>query len=232
MSSETANEPVNVADNAIVYVVDDDESMRDAVSTLLRSIGLRVKTFACAQDFLSADRPDVPACLILDVRLKGQSGLAVQEQIAAHQIRMPIVFMTAHGDIAMSVKAMKAGARDFLAKPFRDQDMLDAVSEALAADQERREVDLSFASLRRCYESLTPREREVMALVASGLLNKQIAAEMKLSEITVKIYRSQAMKKMEARSLADFVLKAEALGVKAALGAPSFVSIRATTPRA
>ncbi len=171
MSSEPANEPVNVADNAIVYVVDDDQSMREAVSTLLRSIGLSVQTFSCAQDFLAFNMPDVPACLILDVRLKGQSGLAVQEQIAACQIRMPIVFMTAHGDIAMSVKAMKAGAMDFLAKPFRDQDMLDAVAGALAADEERRQADRSFAGLRRCYELLTPREREVMAFVASGLLN-------------------------------------------------------------
>jgi FixJ family two-component response regulator len=175
--------------------------------------------------------PDVPACLILDVRLKGQSGLAVQEQIAAHQIHMPIVFMTAHGDIAMSVKAMKAGATDFLAKPFRDQDMLDAVAQALAADAERRAADRSFAGLRRCYDSLTQREREVMALVASGLLNKQIAAEMKLSEITVKIYRSQAMKKMEARSLADFVLKAEALGVKSELVATPPAGARAMPPR-
>ncbi|HEY3597170.1 MAG TPA: response regulator transcription factor [Paraburkholderia sp.] len=224
MSIEPANEPTNFADNnAIVYVVDDDQSMREAVSTLLRSIGLSVKTFSCAQEFLAFDMPDLPACLILDVRLKGQSGLAVQEQIAEHQIRMPIVFMTAHGDIAMSVKAMKAGATDFLAKPFRDQDMLDAVAEALATDEERRQVDRSSAGLRRCYESLTTREREVMALVASGLMNKQIAAEMKLSEITVKIYRSQAMRKMEARSLADFVLKAEALGVKAGSGVPSFL---------
>ncbi|GAB2909388.1 response regulator transcription factor [Paraburkholderia jirisanensis] len=235
MSRESANDAAHVAhnaiDNAIVYVVDDDLSMREAVSTLLRSIGLCVQTFACAQEFLAAPMSDVPACLILDVRLKGQSGLAVQEQIAAHQIRMPIVFMTAHGDIAMSVKAMKAGATDFLAKPFRDQDMLDAVAHALAADAERRLADRSFAGLRRCYESLTQREREVMALVASGLLNKQIAAEMKLSEITVKIYRSQAMKKMEARSLADFVLKAEALGVKSELGVPAYAGSRAIPPR-
>jgi FixJ family two-component response regulator len=227
MSSESANHAARAADNAMVYVVDDDLSMREAVSTLLRSIGLSVQTFSCAQDFLAAEKPDVPACLILDVRLKGQSGLAVQEQIAAHQIHLPIVFMTAHGDIAMSVKAMKAGATDFLAKPFRDQDMLDAVAQALAADAERRQADRSFAGLRRCYESLTQREREVMALVASGLLNKQIAAEMKLSEITVKIYRSQAMKKMEARSLADFVLKAEALGVNAEFGGPAAASARA-----
>jgi FixJ family two-component response regulator len=198
----------------MVYVVDDDASMREAVSMLLRSVGLRVELFASAQEFLAFPRPDVPSCLILDVRLKGQSGLAVQEQIAAGELRVPIIFMTAHGDIAMSVKAMKAGAMDFLAKPFRDQDMLDAVASALGKDEERREADRSVADLRRRYASLTPREREVMAFVASGLMNKQIAAEMNLSEITVKIHRGQAMKKMESRSLADFVLKAEALGVK------------------
>lgn len=204
----------NSASNAMVYVVDDDESMRDAVRNLLRSVGLNVETFGSAQEFLAFDMPDVPSCLILDVRLKGQSGLAVQEQISASQLGLPIVFMTAHGDIAMTVKAMKAGAKDFLAKPFRDQDMLDAVANALASDEERREACRSVADLRRCYDSLTAREREVMAFVASGLMNKQIAGEMNLSEITVKIHRGQAMRKMGARSLADFVLKAEALGIK------------------
>ena len=210
MSSDEMNDP----DPSIVYVVDDDDSMRAAVSMLLRSVGLRVEAFGSAQEFLSFDKPDMPSCLILDVRLKGQSGLAVQEQIASGDVRVPIIFMTAHGDIAMSVKAMKAGAMDFLAKPFRDQDMLDAVANALARDAERRKSERSVSDLRRMYESLTPREREVMAFVASGLMNKQIAAEMNLSEITVKIHRGQAMKKMESRSLADFVLKAEALGVK------------------
>lgn len=202
------------ASNTMVYVVDDDESMRDAVGNLLRSVGLSVATFGSAQEFLAFDMPDVPSCLILDVRLKGQSGLAVQEQIAASELGLPIVFMTAHGDIAMTVKAMKAGAKDFLAKPFRDQDMLDAVAHALASDEERRAASRSVADLRRCYESLTSREREVMAFVAAGLMNKQIAGELNLSEITVKIHRGQAMRKMGARSLADFVLKAEALGIK------------------
>jgi FixJ family two-component response regulator len=214
MSSEAGD----AANSSIVYVVDDDVSMREAVGMLLRSVGLRVELFASADEFLAFQMPDVPSCLILDVRLKGQSGLAVQEQIAAGAVRVPIIFMTAHGDIAMSVKAMKAGAMDFLAKPFRDQDMLDAVATALGKDEERREADRSVADLRRRYASLTPREREVMAFVASGLMNKQIAAEMKLSEITVKIHRGQAMKKMESRSLADFVLKAEALGVKSPQG--------------
>ncbi|SDC89307.1 two component transcriptional regulator, LuxR family [Cupriavidus sp. YR651] len=201
----------------IVYVVDDDESMRIAVNMLLRSVGHRVETFASAQEFLARKIEDAPSCLILDVRLKGQSGLAVQEQIAAGNIPIPIVFMTAHGDIAMSVKAMKAGAMDFLAKPFRDQDMLDAVANALARDEARRAAALSSAELRQRYEALTTREREVMALVVRGLMNKQIAAEMGLSEITVKIHRGQAMKKMGSRSLADFVLKAEALGVTSGL---------------
>jgi FixJ family two-component response regulator len=214
MSSETGD----AANSSIVYVVDDDNSMREAVGMLLRSVGLQVELFASADEFLAFQMPYVPSCLILDVRLKGQSGLAVQEQIAAGAVRVPIIFMTAHGDIAMSVKAMKAGAMDFLAKPFRDQDMLDAVATALGKDEERREADRSVADLRRRYASLTPREREVMAFVASGLMNKQIAAEMKLSEITVKIHRGQAMKKMESRSLADFVLKAEALGVKSPQG--------------
>ena len=216
MSSETGN----TATNSIVYVVDDDNSMREAVGMLLRSVGLQVELFASADEFLAFQMPDLPSCLILDVRLKGQSGLAVQEQIAADELRVPIIFMTAHGDIAMSVKAMKAGAMDFLAKPFRDQDMLDAVATALGKDEERREADRLVADLRRRYESLTPREREVMAFVASGLMNKQIAAEMNLSEITIKIHRMRAMKKMEADSFADFVLKAAALlGLDAIKGA-------------
>jgi FixJ family two-component response regulator len=210
------------ASQSIAYVVDDDDSMRTALTMLLRSVGLRVQAFASAQEFMAFDMPDVPSCLILDVRLKGQSGLAVQEQIAAGDLSVPIIFITAHGDIAMSVKAMKGGAIDFLAKPFRDQDMLDAVANALSKDEVRRNEDRSVADLRRCYARLTPREREVMAFVASGLMNKQIAAEMNLSEITVKIHRGAAMKKMESRSLADFVLKAEALGVKP--------SASATTP--
>ncbi|MEM5329221.1 response regulator [Paraburkholderia sp. JHI2823] len=204
-----------VAPGRLVYVVDDDESMREALGTLLRSVDLPVQLFASARDFLAFERPDVPSCLILDVRLKGQSGLAVQAQIAESDLRIPIIFMTAHGDIAMTVKAMKAGATDFLAKPFRDQDMLDAVDHALAADEKRRSADRSVSDLRKCYGLLTQREREVMALVASGLRNKQIAAEMNLSEITVKIHRGQAMRKMESNSFADFVLKAKTLGISA-----------------
>jgi FixJ family two-component response regulator len=202
------------AGDAIVYVVDDDHSMCESVKSLLRSVGMSVETFLNAQDFFAYDRPDMPACLVLDVRLKGQSGLAVQQQIAASQIQIPIVFMTAHGDIAMSVRAMKAGAQDFLAKPFRDQDMVDAVTKAVASDEERRALDRTFSGLRRRYERLTPREREVMAFVVKGLRNRQIAEVMNLSENTTKFHRNQAMKKMESKSLVDFVLMGSALGLK------------------
>ncbi|WP_042879304.1 response regulator transcription factor [Cupriavidus necator] len=206
MSNEPGGTPV-------VYVVDDDDSMRAALSMLLRSVGLHAQAFPSAQEFLAHKQADAPSCLVLDVRLKGQSGLVVQEQITAVGLPIPIVFMSAHGDVAMTAKAMKAGATDFLAKPFRDQDMLDAVSSALARDAARRTSDQSGADLRRRYQSLTPREREAMALVVRGLTNRQIAAGMNLSAITVKLHRGQAMKKMGSKSLADFVLKAEALGL-------------------
>jgi FixJ family two-component response regulator len=215
MNQPIANQPANPAERAIVYVVDDDESMREAVRTLLRSVGFAVETFASAEEFLAFALADIPACVVMDVRLKGQSGLVVQERLSAERSRLPIIFMTAHGDIAMSVRAMKAGAADFLTKPFRDQDLLDAVADALDTDRKRRAQDRSLDGLRRCYELLTPREREVTVLVVKGLRNKQIAAEMNLSEITVKIHRNQAMKKMESRSLAEFVLKAGVLGINA-----------------
>ncbi|WP_405045145.1 response regulator transcription factor [Paraburkholderia sp.] len=205
--------PAQSLAQSLVYVVDDHDSMRAAITTLLRSVDLNVQAFASAQEFLALDKPDVPSCLILDVRLKGQSGLAVQDQIVAGASGLPIIFITAYGDIAMSVKAMKNGASDFLAKPFRDQDLLDAVSNALLKDRERRAADGEVAALRNCYATLTPREREVMAFVTGGLMNKQIAAKMDVSEITVKIHRKHAMVKMNANSLADLVLKAQALGV-------------------
>ena len=214
IKSESAAPAVTSAAQAIVYVIDDDNSIREAVSALLRSVGMRVETFSSAHEFFAYEMPDMPACLILDVRLRGQSGLVVQEQIAAQQMRIPIVFMTAHGDIAMSVKAMKAGAADFLAKPFRDQDLLDAVTLALSDDEERREADRSFAELRRRYASLTPRERQVMARVVNGLRNRQIAEEMSLSENTTKFHRNQAMKKMQSKSLVDFVLMGGVLGLQ------------------
>ncbi|CAN7780548.1 response regulator [Paraburkholderia hospita] len=214
MSSSNASQgQLSNAGGAMAYVVDDDQSMREAVEMLLLSVGLTVETFGTAQEFLAYDMPDLPSCLILDVRLKGQSGLAVQAQIADSKLNMPIVFMTAHGDIAMTVKAMKAGAADFLAKPFRDQDMLDAVANAIAKDESRREVGRVIGDLQRCYDSLTGREREIMAYVATGLMNKQIASELNLSEITIKIHRGQAMRKMGARTLAELIVKAKTLGL-------------------
>jgi FixJ family two-component response regulator len=198
--------------DSIVYVIDDDGAMREAVETLLSSIGLTAQTFAATADFLATDMPDLPSCVILDVRLKGQSGLVAQKKIS-QQLRLPVILMTAHGDIPMSVSAMKAGAVDFLAKPFRGQDMVDAVNHALETDRARRKTERPLAALRKLYGYLTQRERTIMAMVAGGLVNKQIAAQLNLSEITVKIYRAQAMKKMESYSFADFVLKAEALGL-------------------
>jgi FixJ family two-component response regulator len=198
---------------SVVYVIDDDQAMQLALSTLLRSVGQRVETFASPQEFLAFPKHDGPSCLILDVRLRGESGLAFQQELARSSLRMPILFMTGFGDIEMSVKAMKAGAMDFFPKPFRDQDMLDAVDQALKRDSERLEAEQSTAVLREAYEALTPREKEVMAFVVKGLMNKQIASEMHLSEITVKIHRGQAMKKMSAHSVADLVRKAEALGL-------------------
>ncbi|MBP0624032.1 response regulator transcription factor [Cupriavidus consociatus] len=213
-SQSTSGQKPDDRKEPVVYVVDDDESMRLALRGLLRSIGLRVETFESSQEFLAYPKDDAPSCLILDVRLRGESGLAFQEQIGKSAVRMPIVFMTGHGDIPMTVKAMKAGAVDFLAKPFRDQDMLDAVANALARDGERLAAERSIAALRAAYDSLTPREREVMVFVVGGLMNKQIAGELNLSEITVKIHRGQVMKKMAARSVAELVRMSESLGVK------------------
>jgi FixJ family two-component response regulator len=214
-SHSTSTRSPHDGNQPVVYVVDDDESMRFAVGNLLRSVGLRVETFETSGDFLAFPKYDAPSCLILDVRLRGESGLAFQEQIGKSEVHMPIVFMTGHGDIPMTVQAMKAGAVDFLAKPFRDQDMLDAVANALARDAERLTSEQTMAALRGAYDSLTPREREVMGFVVAGLMNKQIAGEMNLSEITVKIHRGHVMRKMAARSVADLVRKSESLGVNA-----------------
>jgi FixJ family two-component response regulator len=200
-------------DSPVVYIVDDDDLLRSSLGSLFRSVGLRVELFASPEDFSAFPLLDAPGCLLLDVRFQGQSGLAFQSELAKANHPLPIIFMTGHGDIAMTVKAMKAGALDFLAKPFRDQDMLDAVANALEQDRARRRGHKALEDLRIQYESLTPREREVLGYVVSGLMNKQIASEMNLSEITVKIHRGQAMKKMAARSVADLVRKAEALGV-------------------
>jgi len=196
-------------DAPVVFVVDDDASVRDALSSLFRSVGLKVDLFESAAEFLQHKLADAACCLVLDVRLPGMSGL----ELARAKIQIPIIFMTGHGDIPMSVRAMKAGASDFLAKPFRDQDMLDAVATALERDRKEREGQRATATLRESYELLTTREREVMALVTAGLMNKQAAAELGLSEITVKIHRGQAMKKMNAKSLADLVRMAESLGL-------------------
>ncbi|MBP0596117.1 response regulator transcription factor [Paraburkholderia sp. LEh10] len=199
----------------VVYVVDDEESMRFALGNLFRSVGLRVETFESSVDFLGFPKCDVPSCLILDVRLRGENGLALQEHVAKSGLRMPVVFMTGHGDIPMTVQAMKAGAVDFFSKPFRDQEMLDAVCNALARDGERLATEQSIATLRVAYDSLTPREREVMGFVVAGLMNKQIAFKVNLCEITVKMHRSHLMRKMAARTLADLVKKSVTLGVNA-----------------
>ena len=201
--------------DAVVYVVDDNAPVREAVTSLLKSVGLRVETFGSAQEFLASKRHDAPACLVLDVRLPGLSGLDLQRELAEADSPLPIIFITGHGDIPMSVRAMKAGAVEFLTKPFRDQDLLDAISQALELDRERRRQRAEMTELRGRYEQLTPREREVMALVASGLLNKQIAVELGTSEVTIKLHRGQVMHKMRAESLADLVRMAERLGVSA-----------------
>ena len=202
--------------DSIVYVVDDDSSVREAIKSLIRSVGLRVETFGTAQEFLKSARPDAPGCVVLDVRLPGLSGLDLQRELAANGINLPVIFITGHGDIPMSVRAMKAGALEFLTKPFRDQDLLDAIQQALERDRGARQQRSETAGLRERFDSQTAREREVMVLVVSGLLNKQIAGELGTSEVTIKIHRSQVMKKMDAGSLAELVRMTEKLGIPAA----------------
>jgi len=201
-------------ESQIVLVIDDDPAVRKALTYLFESMELPVKAFATASELLNSKLPDVPSCLVLDIRLPGGSGLEFQDVLARAGIPIPIVFLTGYGDIPMSVKAMKAGAVDFLTKPFRDQDMLDAVQRALDQDRKRRRDEKSLSDLRQRFTSLTLREKEVMALAASGLRNKQIAYQLQVEEITVKIHRGRAMKKMEARSIADLVTMAELLGIK------------------
>lgn len=195
----------------IVFVVDDDASIRDALRSLIRSVGLRVELFGSPREFLQANRPDAPSCLVLDVRLPGGSGLDLQRELSEAKIYIPVIFITGHGDILMSVRAMKAGAVEFLTKPFRDQDLLDAVQIALDRDYARRQREEEIATLRERFESLSPREREVVTMVVSGMLNKQIASEIGTAENTVKVHRSRAMEKMQAQSLADLVKMVERL---------------------
>jgi FixJ family two-component response regulator len=197
--------------DAIVFVVDDDPSIREAVKSLISLAGLRVETFGTAQEFLRNERPDLPGCVVLDVELPGLSGLDLQRELTTHGIKLPIIFITGHGDIPMSVRAMKAGATEFLTKPFRDQDLLDAIQQALERDRAARQHSREISELRKRFDALTPREREVMSLVVAGWLNKQIGFELGISEITVKIHRGRVMNKMGAQSLVDLVRMTERL---------------------
>jgi FixJ family two-component response regulator len=199
--------------DGVVFVVDDDAPLRESLKNLIRSVGLRVEVFASAQEFLRGKRPDVPGCLVLDVRLPGLSGLDLQKRMAEANSEIPIIFITGHGDIPMTVQAMKAGAVEFLTKPFRDQALLDAIQQALDRDRQGRAQRAEFEALHRRLGSLTPREREVMTLMVAGLLNKQIAGELGTSETTVKVHRRQVMEKMGAGSLAELVRMADGLGL-------------------
>ena len=201
-----------VEERAVVFVIDDDPSMRLALEDLVRSVGLEVRTFAAPREFLRSKPPDVAGCLVLDVRLPGMSGLTFQKDLAKEGLVLPVIFMTGHGDIPMSVRAMKAGAVEFLTKPFHDQDLLDAIHAAIERDRKRRREAVRVAVLRECFATLSERERQIMTLVVIGRPNKQIAAELSLSEMTVKVHRGQVMRKMHAGSLPELVRMADRLG--------------------
>ena len=201
-----------VSERAVVFVVDDDPSIRRSLETLLRSVGLDVRLFSSAQEFMQAERPDASGCLVLDVRLPGMSGLAFQEELAKTGVALPVIFITGHGDVPMTVRAMKAGAIEFLTKPFDDQVLLDAVHAAIERDRARRHQAQGLAALKECYDELTTREKEVMKLVVAGRVNKQIAAALGLSVVTVKVHRGQVMRKMLAKSVAELVRMADRLG--------------------
>ena len=207
---------------AVVFVVDDDPAVREALCSLIRSVGLNAEAFVSAQDFLNSPRPDAAACLVLDVRMPGLSGLDLQRELAGSGERIPIIFITGHGDIPMSVRAMKAGAVEFLSKPFRDQDLLDAIGQALERDQAARKEHAALAEIRGRYDKLTAREREVAPLIVRGMLNKQAAAELGISEITVKVHRRNVMRKMKVRSLAELVRMFEQLRPLHPQGKPTY----------
>jgi FixJ family two-component response regulator len=208
------SEQIRVPSSAFVHIVDDDQSVRESLADLLRSMDFQVTLYGCAAEFLNIELPDVPSCLVLDVRLPGTSGLELQEYLARINIWLPVILMTGFGDIPMSVRGMKKGAVDFLTKPIRHQDLLDAVADAIRMDQDRRREIAQVAQLQEKYARLTPRERQVMALVASGLMNKQVANELSISEVTVKMHRGSIMRKLGARSVAILARIAEALGIE------------------
>ena len=212
--SSTGTSPASAAEESIVYVIDDDRLMRGALSTLFRSVELGVKTFSSATEFLQNALPAVPSCLILDIRMPRLSGLDLQAELGRLGINMPVIFITGYGDIPMSVRAMKAGAVDFLTKPFRDQEMVDAVTAALQRDRKRRSEEESHSEVQVRFASLTQRERQIMGLVTGGLMNKQVAARIGISERTVKIHRGNLMRKMQAKSLAELVVMAQIVGIR------------------
>jgi FixJ family two-component response regulator len=212
--SSTGTSPASAAEESIVYVIDDDRLMRGALSTLFRSVELGVKTFSSATEFLQHALPPVPSCLILDIRMPRLSGLDLQAELGRLGINMPVIFITGYGDIPMSVRAMKAGAVDFLTKPFRDQEMVDAVTAALQRDRKRRSEEESHSDVQARFASLTQRERQIMGLVTGGLMNKQVAARIGISERTVKIHRGNLMRKMQAKSLAELVVMAQIVGIR------------------